>query len=420
MRSIQMIHSLLLGLVMALPAFAAQQPPKAERSTAQPTTETVPTKKGTVEPAPSASPTQKYKHSRGKQKTFPIPQPTPQLLMGVRRVDLKPVNSSATLNVALAVGSVVIIEFPANDRIYYIHPGDARFVAVDDQNSLAQSNILVLRPGTSFLSPQRPTNAPVASISTQTNSGLTVTFLVFPVQSPNESAHHLVLVYDPKEIAAERQRLGLLTNLYNQENNEKERKEKEKSQSVDPKTERNVTRPATSTEQQTPPPPTPPQVGVEVEVAPPNKHKKGELSEQKRIDAAARLLRQINAVVAQPTTKTNKSKLSISTSKIEFLDAATALIGCRLENNSSQTVVLSEAPPEIRLDTYDKNGRLTSSIPLPILWVERSASTATLAPRATISYAIVFQLPVVMPNQRLRVATMVRLPAEELLREIAK
>lgn len=362
------------------------------------------------------------KRQRGTAKTVKkdAPNVTPQpsnLISGSARINLKPVNSSATLNIALAVGSVAVIEFPVNDRIYYIHPGDVRFVAIDDQSTLTQNNLLVIRPGNMFL--QQTTSAPVASVSVQMNSGLTVTFLVFPVSSPERSANHIILAYNLQDIAEERKRLGLATNFLHedQKRQEKDQLDITVNQKSDGHAKPSTPAPQPTEKTATPPPAS---LNLQVETLPTDKRKKGTIDEQKRTEAASRLLQTLASGKAALALKTDAKNITLATTKIEFLDAATALVGCSLTNRSNQPVVVSEAPPEVRLDTYDKTGRLMSSVPLPILFVQRSANTSQLAPQQSLSYAIVFQLPVLMPQQKLRIVTVARVPADEVNQIIAK
>src|SRR5213078_3320980 len=74
---------------------------------------------------------------------------------------------------------------------------------------------LVLRPGTAFVAPPAgsTTRGPSASISVQMQSGVVVTFLIYPVRELSQNAHRCVVMYNRDEVVAARKAAGLAVNL---------------------------------------------------------------------------------------------------------------------------------------------------------------------------------------------------------------
>lgn len=161
-----------------------------------------------------------------KAAASPSPTPTPappvvlvnsgaaEYLSGEVNISVKG-NQNPIVRLGLAQNGVNIIEFPASDYFFMIHPGNSDLVAFDQETAEKSHRSLVLRPGTSFLAPPSgsPSRGPSASVSVQMQSGLVVTFLIYPVRDLSQNAHRCVVMYNRDEVVASRRAAGLAVNL---------------------------------------------------------------------------------------------------------------------------------------------------------------------------------------------------------------
>ena len=125
-------------------------------------------------------------------------------------------NQNPVIRLGLSPNGVTIIEFPAADRFFALHPGNSDLVTIDESPTKGTDHFLVVRAGSGFASPANMANArraPVTSIIAQMQSGLVVTFLFYPVQQLAEQAHRVVVTYDRDEVIAARRAAGLAVNL---------------------------------------------------------------------------------------------------------------------------------------------------------------------------------------------------------------
>jgi hypothetical protein len=147
-------------------------------------------------------------------------------------------NANTSVWLGLAQHGVTLIEFPADDPIYSVHPGDENFATVerrpcfgDSVTALAEektfradkivqecrarraAEALVIRPGPQFTSPRKG-EKPVGTVLTvQRVSGVVVSFIFVPVASIAQNANHVVLSYQVQEVVAAREKSGLATRL---------------------------------------------------------------------------------------------------------------------------------------------------------------------------------------------------------------
>jgi hypothetical protein len=92
-------------------------------------------------------------------------------------------NQNPIIRLALAQNGVNIIEFPASDSFFMIHPGNSELVAFDQETAEKSRRSLVLRPGASFITPAAGSQSKrLRHQSVQMQSGLVVTFLIYPVR----------------------------------------------------------------------------------------------------------------------------------------------------------------------------------------------------------------------------------------------
>lgn len=120
------------------------------------------------------------------EKTPPVAmlqQSKNEFLSGEANVAVKG-NQDPIIRLGLAQNGVTMIEFPAADWFFAIHPGNSDLVTVDDSPTKATDHFLILRAGSGFGSPVLLANAgkgPATSIIVQMQSGMVVTFLIYPV-----------------------------------------------------------------------------------------------------------------------------------------------------------------------------------------------------------------------------------------------
>lgn len=154
-----------------------------------------------------------------RQPAMLTPQPVRQSAQSVPDVQSGDVsvkvtaNGNATVRLGLAPHGVTFIEFPANDPIYGVHPGDENFATVDTKNRRV-TDALVIRPGKKFVEMPNSTEPPPSTVITvQRVSGIVVSFIIVPVVNINQNANRVVVSYNLAEVLAARRRAGLVTNL---------------------------------------------------------------------------------------------------------------------------------------------------------------------------------------------------------------
>src|SRR5436309_15977953 len=78
-------------------------------------------------------------------------------------------NQNPIIRLGLAQNGVNIIEFPASDSFFMIHPGNSDLVSFDQDTARLSKRSLVLRPGAAFVAPPpgSASRVPSASISVQ-------------------------------------------------------------------------------------------------------------------------------------------------------------------------------------------------------------------------------------------------------------
>ena len=144
-----------------------------------------------------------------------VPQPKPpEYLFGQARVKVRG-NEDPVIRLGLAQHGPVVVEFPASDNFFAVHPGGSNVVTYDESPTLATDHYLVFRAGGGFLTGAEAEGRSEAraSISVQMQSGMFVTFLFYPVRDVARMAHRCVVSYSRDEIVAARREAGLAVNL---------------------------------------------------------------------------------------------------------------------------------------------------------------------------------------------------------------
>jgi len=150
-----------------------------------------------------------------------------EYLSGEARVQVKG-NENPIVRLGLAQSGVTLVEFPASDRFFALHPGNSEMVTIDESPTKQNDHFFVFRAGSGFVIPPpsgSPTDqpGPAASIIAQMRSGMVVTFLIYPVVELNQMAHRVVILYDRAEVVAARRAAGLAVNLEERQPERQER-----------------------------------------------------------------------------------------------------------------------------------------------------------------------------------------------------
>ncbi len=161
---------------------------------------------------------------KGQRPAVSVDIPT-GLLTGESTMQVS--TTTAQIKIGLAETGVCLIEFPATDRLYLVHPGvsvgmvgggeaqvSPQDVLVVDSSRRGPHDPLVLRPGPAF-SVKGPSKCR-AILTVQMVSGLIVTIQVFPVADVARNANRVVVSYDTNQIIQARAKAGLATVLTDQ------------------------------------------------------------------------------------------------------------------------------------------------------------------------------------------------------------
>ena len=76
----------------------------------------------------------------------------PEYMSGEANVTVKG-NQNPTIRLGLAQNGVNVIEFPAADSFFMVHPGNSELVSFDEETAKLSKRTLVLRPGAAFVAP---------------------------------------------------------------------------------------------------------------------------------------------------------------------------------------------------------------------------------------------------------------------------
>src|ERR1043165_4892015 len=141
----------------------------------------------------------------------------PEYLSGEASISVA-ASSNPLLRIGMAQNGVTLIEFPASDKFFAVHAGNSDLVTVEKSPTLNRDHHLVLRVGSGFLVPNKRGRgpqaiAPATTIIAQMDSGIAVTFLVYPVALLKQQAHRVASSNNTEEVIHTRRSAGLATNL---------------------------------------------------------------------------------------------------------------------------------------------------------------------------------------------------------------
>lgn len=366
------------------------------------------------------------------------PTSEPEYLFGQAHVTVKG-NQDPIIRLGLAQHGPTVVEFPANDNFFAVHPGGSFLVTYDQSPTLANDHYLVFRAGKEFAAPhensRRPLE-PLASISVQMQSGMFVTFLFYPVSHVSRMAHRCVVSYSREEVVAARRAVGLAVNLDGRDSQSAQ--PIVASQRIPSATETDINRvprsgaatseqavegnspdagtgnesvqssnAATNSTGDVVPVARP--LGAEVILA---AGSGGARSEKRRSSAKRNksVVREsqdaLRRAVKSPGIFTGWSPLAhglsiASLAPIE-IDDTHRLAVIAVRNGVTKGLRLLPGQPELDIQTIDESGRPVQIQPVEKLHVETSSLAAVVPAGAIVYYAIVYQTPALGAQQRLR------------------
>ena len=377
---------LVLGIGSALPA-------QAQRKRAAPTRV-----ESGQENRPAVQPT------APPQSVALVQQAAADYLSGEANVAVKG-NMNPIIRLGLSPNGVTMIEFPVADRFFAIHPGNSDLVTIDDSPTKATDHFLVMRAGSGFSSPTIVANAgrgPATSVIVQMQSGMVVTFLVYPVQYLAQQAHRCVVNYDRNEVIAARRAAGLAVNLDGTEGD----RPRTASVRVAPTSSGVTDATATSSTKLSPRvnPATLKPVTAEIDATQsPAKRDKKDNGEP---NLAAR-----NALAAAIKSPGGFKKwgdsvhgLAVSLSQVRDVDNRSRVVVIAVRNTEGAAVRIVQGGPDIYVQTLDKKGNPLQVEQIKKLDVQTTAVDGAIPAGAICYYAVVYETPVLGASQRLRIA----------------
>jgi hypothetical protein len=328
-------------------------------------------------------------------------------LTGEASVSVNP-KQPTVIRLGLAQNAVSVVEFPAIDRIYYIHEGNPKLVTVFQSPTKETDRSITLYPGEVFSTSAVGQKELSATITMQMKSGLVIVLEIVPAPDIRSNAHRCVLNYNISEVVAARQAAGLKVNLGDDETPKPLKQTRANSRLVtgnfagdgDLKdTEENANL----------------QPSAFVEIAAGNAANKTDAqnNSKSKMKTGVQLTRQVNKKLAE-AIKSPKEKftawstavkgLSLSTAKIVEIDDRQRLLIVAVKNETTDGLRLLDEMPEIQIQTVDKSGNSLQLERLTRKYVETTALQGAISAGATVYYAVVFENPILGTNQKLLVS----------------
>jgi hypothetical protein len=344
-----------------------------------------------------------------------------EYLSGEARVQVKG-NENPIVRLGLAQSGVTLVEFPASDRFFALHPGNSEMVTIDESPTKQNDHFFVFRAGSNFVPPPPERSVdhpgPSASIIAQMRSGMVVTFLIYTVGELNQMAHRVVILYDRAEVVAARRAAGLAVNL-----EEKEQERQERSIRIAPESDR----PSTTTESRS---------------SDANPEARPRIVERRRLtdepDDKNSIVKASTSDASERSPSSNYSpkpdrdfgaearkalKLAITSSKSKKwtrpahgLSIATsipkdfndkdgpAIVIVAVSNILPEPLRIVPGQPDLAIETRDDEGKKTLLVErIKPVHVESSGLGDSIPAGATLYYAIVYRRPVLGVRQHLRV-----------------
>lgn len=321
----------------------------------------------------------------------------PELASGDQVVRVTDATKLVQVSLGLAAGGVTIVEFPGDDPVYAIHPGDDGLVTVDT-TSKRSSDPIVLRPGARFAPPSaKGERWPSALVTVQMSSGLLVALTCYPVRELRMSSRRLVVAYDRTKVVADRRTAGLSSNLG----------QPQAQPTGAPVPNAGFSAPAPSDpvpfEQSATRRPSGTGASTTVALAQTRPRSTGP------VDAARITHEEIERVMAKPKHELGKFSeavhgLSVAATATRDVDARHRIVTVAIRNATRSDIRLVTGEPSILIETVDGENRPVQVVAVDRVRVE-STSVERLVPAGGIVYvACLYRTPTLGARQRLRVS----------------
>lgn len=308
-------------------------------------------------------------------------------------------NQNPLIRLGLSPNGVTMIEFPAADRFFALHPGNSDLVTIDESPTKGTDHFLVVRAGSGFASPANMANArraPVTSVIAQMQSGLVVTFLFYPVLQIVEQAHRVVITYDRNEVIAARRAAGLAINLDGSE--EEGARTTSMRVSTPPATAQNEPAPVQS---RTPLAPKLVADTAEIDTTEPPIKSDIKSGNPSRIASLA-----LTEATRYPRDFRKWSDsvhgLSLSVTPVQEVSKNAQLVVVAVRNTKKKDVRIVPGQPEIYLETHDGKGRPLHVEPIRKFATDTTVVDGVIPSGETRYYALVYEAQILGARQRLR------------------
>jgi len=301
------------------------------------------------------------------------------------------------IRLGLAQNAVSIVEFPANDGIYYIHEGNPKLASVFQSPTKESDRSITIYPGESFL-PSRD-GSTSSSISLQMRSGLILILELVPVSDLRKNAHRCVISYDRETVIAARRAAGLAYNLGDESAVVRSGNSKAVSRLVGSTDVETPTSPASSSSDPTQFKANYVNMRRDQSVKQAGKNKKDiSYLANKRLAECIKDTKKHFKLWSKP-----QSGLQISVAKLTDVDDRTRLAVIAVRNVSTSDLRLLASSPELQVQTVDASGNALQSTRLKVAYIETTSAEGLLTVGATVYYALVYQPPVLGANQTVKV-----------------
>lgn len=344
----------------------------------------------------------------------------PEYLFGQAEVTVKG-NQDPIIRLGLAQNGPAVVEFPASDNFFAVHPGSSNVVVVDESPTLATDHYLVFRAGRDFVAPapnSRRRPSPEATVSVQMQSGMFVTFMFYPVSNVAQMAHRCVVSYSREEIVAARHAVGLAVNLDGKD------PQSQNSPATSKRINENATQPVeTSTPQLTNASTnTPKQVRDEARASvilsssDPAQITRGR-KKRGAADMTTEAERSLQTALVAPNKFTHWSEavhgLSLAALSPVEINERQRMVVVAIKNTSNNGLRLVAGQPDLDVVTLDEHGQPIQMQSIVKLVARSTAPGNAIPAGTTVYYAIVYESPVLGATQRLRVSVAQDTAADE-------
>lgn len=320
--------------------------------------------------------------------THPVVPANPDYLSGEASISIA-ASSNPLVRIGMAQNGVTLIEFPASDKFFAVHAGNSDLVTVEKSPTLKRDHHLVLRAGSGFLLPntraRRPRAiAPATSIIAQMDSGMAITFMIYPVTLLKQQAHRIVINYNTEEVVRGRSLAGLAINLTGTQ--------------PTAETPQVGAKPVIKEKPESPEPP-----AFQVKSTEPLNLQPPKLDYREPAEAALR------DAFKDPKSFEHWSKkrhgLTISVLPPRDLSETVRLVVFAVRNVNSETLRIISGYPDLYIETLNDNGRpVEAGTRVAKLHMSSSSIQGAIPSRATRYFALVYEVPILGAQQHLKLA----------------